>query len=161
MIFPKSFWRCWPRWAPLGIPRDPWVPRVPIPILLRGNFFVFWEIAKIESHPVNYLTMLTLLVWHLSLAGIFSALRHIVAETPTNIKVEPDSFLSFYHGVLLLLCCLLLLLLLLLLLQFMSCFDLWSIFFLLKNKSHNSRSYPEKTLIECSKSRPSSYYRSY
>ena len=57
-------------------------------MIWRDNFLVFWEIEKFQILLVNFLTMLTLLNWHPSLAGIFSALWHIVAETPTNISIK-------------------------------------------------------------------------
>ena len=77
-----------------GYPQGPLSAQSAYLNTLECRFFVFWAIAKIESHAVNYLTMLTLLVWHPSLAGIFPTLWHIVAETPTNIK---QSLTHFYH----------------------------------------------------------------
>ena len=45
----------------------------------------FGKFKKFQIHLVNYLNMLALLDRKPSLAGIFSALWHIVAEIPTNI----------------------------------------------------------------------------
>ena len=58
--------------------------------LLRASFLIFWKgnllffgkLKKFQIGLVNYLNMLAFLDMKPSLAGIFSALWHIVAEIP-------------------------------------------------------------------------------
>ena len=73
-----SFWLCWPCWAPLGTSWDPWA----VEIVSRGAY-----LNTLEGWLCCF--WLALLDWHPSLAGIFSALWHIVTETPTNIFKGP------------------------------------------------------------------------
>ena len=54
-------------------------------IFWKGNLLFFGKLKKFQIGLVNYLNMLAFLDMKPSLAGIFSALWHIVAEIPTII----------------------------------------------------------------------------
>ena len=62
--------------------------RVSFLIFWKGNLLFFGKLKKFQIGLVNYLNMLAFLDMKPSLAGIFSALWHIVAETPTNITTS-------------------------------------------------------------------------